>query len=126
MLKKIILTTLISLPTFVFAESEGCDLEHAKKVFSKCAACHSVNEGGGTLLGPNLYGIVGNKSASVDGFPYSPALMNYNKVWTEKELHTFLEKPMKVVPGTMMAFGGLRKVSDRNAIICLLKKSSNK
>ena len=121
-----LLSAMCFLPFLVIASDDVCDQQASKKAFSKCAACHSANEGGPTLLGPNLFDVVGRKSASVKGFPYSPALNEYNKIWTEQELHTFLEKPMKVVPGTMMAFGGLRKVSDRNAVICFLKKNSNK
>jgi|GEM_PF-4570638 len=112
-----LLSMLCALPFFALAGDGECDMKQAKKVFSKCAACHSINKGGGTLLGPNLFDIVGQKSGSVKGFPYSPALMSYQKVWTETALDVFLEKPMKVVPGTMMAFGGLRKAADRKAVI---------
>lgn len=120
------LKSLLILCAFPFISLAGdgeCNMKKAKKVFSKCSACHSVNKGGATILGPNLFGVVGRESGAVQSFPYSPALIDYKKTWTEAELHKFLENPMKVVPGTMMAFRGLKKIEDRNAVICLLEEN---
>jgi cytochrome c len=103
------------------AFADSCDDKMAKKVFAKCAACHTAEKNGAVLLGPNLYGIIGKASAAAEGFLYSPAMMAYQKTWTEQELNHFLQNPMKVVPGTMMAFAGLRKEEDRKAIICYLR-----
>ncbi|MEY8215302.1 MAG: c-type cytochrome [Colwellia sp.] len=115
---------ILSVLPFIAVAGDGeCDMKKAKKAVSKCVACHSVNKGGPTILGPNLFAVVGRESAAVESFPYSPALMDYKKTWTEAELHKFLENPMKVVPGTMMAFRGLRKVEDRNLVICFLKEN---
>jgi len=120
-MKSLQLLFILSVLPFIAVAGDGeCDMKKAKKFFSKCAACHSVNKGGPTILGPNLFGVVGRESGAVESFPYSPALMDYKKIWTEAELHKFLENPMKVVPGTMMAFRGLKKVEDRKAIICFL------
>lgn len=118
---------LILMPIFSSAAKEQCNQEHAKKIFSKCASCHTINKGGATLLGPNLYAVVGREAGKVEGYPFSPAFEALNKVWSEEELDMFLSNPMKSVPGTMMAFGGLRKQEDRNAVICYLarQKSTN-
>ncbi|PHR95665.1 MAG: cytochrome c family protein [Oceanobacter sp.] len=118
-----LLLMLCAFPFISLAGDGVCNMKKAKKVFSKCAACHSVNKGGATILGPNLFGVVGRESGAVQSFPYSPALIDYKKTWTEAELHKFIENPMKVVPGTMMAFRGLKKIEDRNAVICLLEEN---
>jgi len=115
---------LVFLANAAFAGKDSCDAKSSKKAFAKCAACHSINEGGATLLGPNLHGIINRYSGEIEGFPYSPAMMAYQKKWTEKELDKFLQDPMKVVPGTMMAFGGLRKERDRQAVLCYLRNNS--
>lgn len=41
-------------------------------------------------------------------------------VWNEKTLHDYLERPKKFIPGTKMAFLGLKKAEDRSDIIAYL------
>jgi len=115
---------LVFSASAVLAGEGTCDAQTAKKAFAKCAACHTPEKGGATLLGPNLHGIIGRDSGALIGFPYTPAMLAYQKKWTEKELDNFLQNPMKVVPGTMMAFGGLRKKQDRQAVLCYLRNNS--
>ena len=33
-------------------------VENGKKVFKKCAACHSINQGGGNKIGPKLWNVM--------------------------------------------------------------------
>ena len=35
------------------------------KVFKKCAACHSIAQGGGNKIGPALWGVLGRKAGGV-------------------------------------------------------------
>jgi cytochrome c len=46
-------------------------------IFVRCGGCHSIEEGGPTKLGPNLWGIIDRPVASVDGYAYSDALKEY-------------------------------------------------
>lgn len=99
-------------------------IKKGSKVFKKCKACHAVGEGAANKVGPQLNGIVGRKIASVEGFAYSDAAKAKGAegvVWSEENLAEFLEKPRKYLKGTKMAFGGLRKEKDRNAIIAYFK-----
>jgi cytochrome c len=94
------LATLIATPA-VFA----ADAAAGKAVFDKlCIACHSAStEPGGSVVGPNLVGVVGRKAASVKEFAmYTPALKAYDVTWNAKNLDEFLANPMGKVPGTMM------------------------
>jgi len=84
------------------------DAKKGKKVFRKCKACHKVKEGKNGA-GPSLYQILGANAASVEGFKYSQAMIDSGLVWNAETLTTFLKKPKALVPGTKMAFGGLKK-----------------
>ncbi|VAW05291.1 Cytochrome c2 [hydrothermal vent metagenome] len=108
----------ISLSNTAFAEG---DAVKGKKVFKKCKACHTVDQGGKNLIGPNLFGIVGNKAAIHDGYKYSPAMKASGLTWDEATLDTFLKKPKAMVKKTKMTFAGLKKPKHRANVIAYLK-----
>ncbi|MEP2683611.1 MAG: cytochrome c family protein [Sulfitobacter sp.] len=107
-----------------FAGPAIADAGEGEKVFRKCAACHTVEEGGARKVGPNLFGIVSGPVAAVEGYRYSPALEAYGGEWTPERLDAFLAKPRKEVKGTKMAFAGLRKQEDRDNLISYLASFS--
>jgi cytochrome c len=88
--------------------------------FAMCAACHSV-KAGQNLIGPSLAGIAGRKSASAAGFAYSPAVKGLGLTWTDANLDKWLTNPMKMAPGTKMAFAGYPDAAKRKAVIAYLK-----
>jgi cytochrome c len=68
-----------------------------------CGVCHSVQQTGGPVEGPNLLGLVGREAASQPDFAkYSPALKASNLTWSAETLDRFLVNPMAMVPGTLM------------------------
>ncbi|MBD1156650.1 cytochrome c family protein [Pelagibacterales bacterium SAG-MED20] len=101
------------------------DVESGKKVFKKCAACHSIKKGGGNKIGPALYNVVGRKVGGLDDYKYSKALAAYGKEWTFEELNGFLLKPATYLKGTKMAYAGLRKEVDRASVIKYLNESGD-
>ncbi len=96
------------------------DVVNGEKVFGQCKTCH-VAEKGVNRVGPSLWGVVGRKAGSIDGFKYSPANKNSGFTWSEDQLFTYLEAPQKALPGTYMAFAGLKKPQDRADVIAYLK-----
>tara|TARA_B110001454_G_C12531421_1_gene355422 strand:+ start:147 stop:686 length:540 start_codon:yes stop_codon:yes gene_type:complete len=104
--------------------SQG-DLAHGKKVFKKCAACHSVVKDGGNKIGPALYNVVGRTVGGVSNYKYSKTLSTYGKNWTFEELNGFLTKPSAYLKGTKMAYAGLRKEKDRASVIMYLNQNSD-
>ncbi|MBL8700186.1 MAG: cytochrome c family protein [Alphaproteobacteria bacterium] len=93
-----------------------------KKVFTRqCVSCHIDAAEGPRRLGPTLFGVVGRKTGSVEGFRYTEANKNAAWVWTPEKLNEYLKNPREVIPGTNMAFAGIRSDNDRANLIEYLK-----
>jgi len=92
-----------------------------EQVFKRCVACHTIDKGGANGIGPNLHGVVGRAVASHSGFSYSGAMKAKGGVWDAATLDTYLEAPMKAVPGTRMSFAGVIDAADRKALILYLE-----
>jgi cytochrome c len=90
--------------------------EGAEIFANNCAVCHSTDPGT-NKLGPSLAGVVGRKSASEQGFAYSPAMTKENVSWDKATLDKYLADPQGMVPGTKMIFPGVKDEADRKALI---------
>lgn len=103
--------------------SAAGDAKKGKRVFNKCKACHSL-AAGKKKIGPSLHGVFGRTAGTVAKFSYSSAMKKSKIVWSDKTMDSYLTKPRKVVPGTKMAFPGLKKKSDRDNLIAFLKEAT--
>ncbi|NVP58078.1 c-type cytochrome [Mycoplana rhizolycopersici] len=100
------------------------DADAGKAVFRKCVACHTTDPV--NRVGPSLAGIVGRPVASFPDYSYSSAMVAFGKgkVWDEALIADYLAAPRAMVPGTAMAFAGLKKPQDIADIIAFLKGAS--
>lgn len=102
----------------------SADPAKGEAVFKKCAACHTLEQGGANKVGPALYEIVNRPIAAHEGFSYSGAMKAFaegGKVWDYEALNHFLLAPKKYVPGTAMGFAGLKKDDERANVIAYMR-----
>ena len=99
---------------------KSADYNRGRRTFKLCQSCHTVNEGGQNLVGPNLYGMFGRDIGAVEGFTYSKAVQESDIVWTPEILNEWLESPRNFLPGNKMSFAGVRKPDDRTAVIAYI------
>jgi cytochrome c len=92
----------------------SADAAAGEKVFAKCTACHTINQGGANGIGPNLYGVFGTAiGAHAPGFAYSSALADHGGQWTWENMNEWLKSPRAFASGTKMSFAGLSSPEDR-------------
>ncbi len=99
---------------------KSADFNRGKRTFKLCQSCHTLNEGGQNLVGPNLYGVFGREIGAVEGFTYSKAVQESDIIWTPEVLAEWLESPRNFLPGNKMSFSGVRKPDDRTAVIAYI------
>ena len=119
--------SILSIAAFVLFATNltAADLENGKKVFGKCKACHSIEEGGKNKIGPNLWGVTGTVAGTnVSDFKYSKALIQFGEdggKWDKETMAIWLTNPKKLVKKTKMIFPGIRKEKDLEDIIAYLE-----
>lgn len=103
------------------AMAAGTPADGEKTFKRSCGACHVAAKDGPKRLGPPLFGVIGRKAGSVDGFRYSEANKKSDVTWTPEVLDKYLVDPKKFMPGTNMAFAGLKKDDERADLIAYLE-----
>jgi len=92
--------------------------------FAKCAACHTIEQGGADGIGPNLYGVIGKPIGKhAAGFAYSADLSGHGGDWTYENLDSWLTSPKAFAPGTKMTFAGLGNPEERANLILYLREN---
>ena len=98
----------------------SADAAAGEKVFAKCTACHTIDQGGANGIGPNLYGTMGKPIAGHAGFAYSSALADKGGEWTWENMNAWLTSPRAFASGTKMSFAGLSKPEDRANVMAFM------
>jgi cytochrome c len=115
-----IATFALGAPLLTATGAPAGDPVAGARQFISCKACHTATQGGANTVGPNLWGIAGAKVATRPGYSYSAALKSSGIVWTPDQLDAFLARPIGMVPGTKMAFAGMRDPAARRNLIAYL------
>lgn len=119
--------------TTVAEAAEGADtqapdqealLRKGRVVYLRCRSCHTMEQDGPHLTGPNLHGLFGAAAGQKEGYAFSDALVEANIVWDADTLDPWIKQPSAYVEGNRMVFAGLPKAEDREALIAYLREET--
>ncbi len=101
------------------------DVAKGERVFvTQCKACHTVEKGGASVTGPNLYRLMGRRSGTAPGYGYSEVMRRFGIEWDDKTLAGYLRDPKGDMPGTKMIFAGLKRQDQLVDVIAYLKEAT--
>ncbi len=104
------------------ASASAQDIAAGEKSFNKCRACHQVGDTAKNTVGPLLNGLFGRKSGTVEGYTYSEANKNSGIVWDDTVFAEYIKDPKAKMPGTKMAFAGIKNEQEIKDLSSFLKQ----
>ena len=118
-MNKMTLSALVVIASSAVASAafaDDIDLAAGKSSFNKCLACHAIGEGAKNKVGPVLNGLDGRKTGTVADYNYSEANKNSGITWGEAQFKEYIKDPKAKIPGTKMAFAGIKSENEINNI----------
>jgi cytochrome c len=114
-MKKLILSALaVIVSSAATSAALAQDVAAGKTSFNKCLACHAIGEGAKNKVGPELNGLDGRKSGTAPDYSYSDANKNSGITWNEAQFKDYIKDPKAKIPGTKMAFAGIKNDTEIN------------
>jgi cytochrome c len=101
-------------------------ISNGEKQFArKCSVCHTLSPDGRRRAGPTLFGVFGRLAGTLDGYPYSKALLDSDIVWNADSINRlFADGPDVVTPGTKMPIQRMKNAQDRIDLVTFLKMAT--
>lgn len=94
---------------------------NGRRMFQRCAACHSLGHTTAHRVGPNLGGVFTRQAGTAAGYPlYSQALRDAQFTWSPEHIDAWLADPEYYLPGNNMRFLGIDDAEDRRDLIAYL------
>ena len=98
------------------------DVAAGETSFKKCTPCHSIGDGAKNKVGPELNGIDGRHSGTAEGYSYSDANKNSGITWNKDQFLEYIKDPKAKIPGTKMAFAGIKNEKEANDLWAYLSQ----
>ena len=122
-MKTPILSSLVVVTSLIAASGAlAQDATAGKSSFNKCMACHAIGAGAKNKVGPELNGIDGRKSGTAEGYSYSDANKNSGITWNKDQFLEYIKEPKAKIPGTKMAFAGIKNEKEANDLWAFLSQ----
>ena len=107
------------------ASAQSGEAAKGQRVFNQqCRACHTLEKDGAQTAGPNLHGVFGRKAGTAAGFEFSEAMKTSGIVWDETTMAEYNRDPKAKVPGTKMAFNGVKQAGQLADLVAFLKEAT--
>jgi cytochrome c len=103
----------------------NANVDAGQRVSERCVACHDFTKTGQNPVGPDLYGVVERRRASLPGYVYSSALKATGGTWTLDALFEFLREPQVYLPGTKMSYAGVPDAQERVNLLAFMRRNSD-
>jgi len=102
------------------------DIGNGERQFArKCSVCHTLQVDGRRRAGPTLFGVFGRQAGTLEGYPYSEALLKSNIIWDEATIdRLFKDGPDVVTPGTKMPIQRMKNAQDRQDLVRFLQSAT--
>ena len=121
-MKSIFVAAALTAAFALAPSAHAQDAAAGKDAFKKCQACHRIGEGAKNLVGPQLNGLDGRHSGSVEGYKYSEANKNSGITWNEATFLEYIKDPRAKIPGTKMIFPGIKNEKEATNLWAYLKQ----
>lgn len=118
------MVTVLIVGSCLAPPASAADSASGKAVFNRCRICHSLEAGGHGAAGPNLHGIFGRTAGAGGDFPYSAAMRGSGIVWDNATLAAYLHNPKRFMPGTRMAFPGIKDDREIADLLAYLRQAT--
>jgi cytochrome c len=113
---------VLALVTAAATSAHAQDAATGAKVFKVCHICHRIGPGAKNLVGPELNGLDGRHSGTAPGYNYSDANKRSGIVWNEKTFKKYIKDPRGDIPGTKMAFAGIKNKKEIDDLWAYIKQ----
>ena len=119
---KLLTRTILIAGVFAAAPVAAQDIAAGERSWNKCRACHQLGETAKNGVGPQLNGLFGRVSGTVEGYSYSPANKNAAITWDEAVFAEYIKDPKAKIPGTKMVFAGIKNEKEVVDLTAYLKQ----
>jgi cytochrome c len=116
------LVLVLGAGIFAIVPGYAQDAASGEKIFVQCKACHQIGESAKNAVGPVLNGLFGRKAGMIEGYSYSAANKNSGITWDEATFREYIKDPKAKIPGTKMAFPGLKDPKQIDDVVAYLKQ----